>query len=162
MSDTSSLSDAPPVSPSFQALMETFASLSGVAAVQDSLGLELQAGPHTARVMPDAVHPEQLVIEVDVGPAADAPAAALALLHRINHMARFRHGWWVSLDMDDHIVMHTTRALARTDAGALETLLTDGLERAVALNGMWQACLTGPSEDTPQALPAWGLASVRA
>lgn len=162
MSTHFNLSDAPAASTSFQALMHSFASLSGLAHSGEGLGLELQAGPHTARVMPDPQHDELIVIEVDVGDATDAPAGALALLHRVNHMARYRHSWWVSLDMDDHIVLHTKRALARTDASALEVLLTDGLERAEAVSSMWQKCLLANTDEEAIVPPSWDSGALRA
>ena len=139
--NTSNLAQAPAANPSFLALLESFARHSGLGQPSDALGLELEAGAYTARVLPDGSNDEQLVVEVDLGSAHGAPAAALALLHRVNHVARFRHGWWVSLDMDDQIVLHTSRSIAQTDAGALENLLTAGLERAAALDGLWKKAL---------------------
>ncbi len=133
---------SPPPNPRFQALVESVSKASGLEAEVGNAGLLLQAGPYQLRVMPDGSDDERLVIEVDLADAAGAPAAALALLHRINHVSRFHHDWQISLDEDDRIVVHTRRLLARTDAGRLQELMTSGLERAAAAAGLWHKALT--------------------
>ena len=131
----------PPTNPRFQALIQSLSALSELPAEPGDAGLLLQAGPYQLRVMPDGSNDERLVIEVELADAADAPAPALALLHRINHVARFRHGWQLSLDEDDHIVLHTQRPLASTDASQLQDLMASGLERAAAVAGLWNKAL---------------------
>jgi hypothetical protein len=133
---------APPPNPRFQALIQSLSALSGLKAEPDDSGLLLQAGPYQLRVMPDGSDAERLVIEVELADAAGAPAAVLALLHRINHVSRFHHGWQISLDEDEHIVLHTQRLLARTDADRLQELMASGLERAAAAAGLWHKALT--------------------
>jgi len=143
----------------FAALIESFAQQVGLGQHRDGLGLTLEAGAYTATVLPDGSDDEQLVIEVSLGAARAAPAAALALLHRINHVARFRHPWQISLDMDEQIVLHTTRLISRTDASALQALLATGLERAAALDALWQKSLrlTEPAPDVMQAIDLHAL-----
>jgi hypothetical protein len=134
------LTDAP-TNPRFESLLAAFASRMGLPAPREGLGLQLQADPLTVRVLADAALEDRLLVEVDIAPAQDAPAQALALLHRINHVARLRHGWQVSLDEDDHIVMHTQRSLTKTDTAALESLLEAALDRATDLHALWQKTL---------------------
>lgn len=133
--------NSPPPNPRFQALIESVSKASGLETEVGNAGLLLQAGPYQLRVMPDGSDDERLVIEVELADAAGAPAAALALLHRINHVSRFHHGWQISLDEDEHIVLHTQRRLARTDAGRLQELMASGLERAAAAAGLWHKAL---------------------
>lgn len=145
--------DARP-SPAFEALMRSFAQRSGLPPPSDGLGLELQSGAYTARVLPEPGQAQRLLIEVQWGSAAQAPASALALLHRVNHVARFRHGWWASLDMDERLSLHTARELADTDAGALEAALHEGLQRAAALDRLWQQALgTDSAAQVGQSMP---------
>ena len=142
---------APSANPRFQALIQSLGQASGLSTEPEDAGLLLQAGPYQLRVMPDGSSDERLVIEVDLASAANAPAAALALLHRINHVARFHHGWQLSLDEDERIVLHTQRQLARTDASQLQDLMVSGLERAAAVAGLWQEAL--PWSRTDQSTP---------
>lgn len=143
----SKMPSSPSTNPRFQALIQSLSAASGLEAEPGDAGILLQAGPYQLRVMPDGSNDEGLVIEVELADAADAPAPALALLHRINHVARFHHGWQLSLDEDDRIVLHTQRLLARTDAGRLQELMASGLERAAAAAGLWHKALATLERD---------------
>lgn len=145
----------PAANPRFQALIRSLRAAGGWTTQADDAGLLLQAGPYQLRVMPDGSDDERLVIEVELADAAGAPAPALALLLRINHVARYHHGWQLSLDEDERIVLHTQRLLARTDAGQLQALMASGLERAAAAAGLWHKTLATLERDgsvSPDAL----------
>ncbi len=153
-----------PANPRFARLMQTFAERLGLPVPVEGLGLELQDESLTLRILADA--DDGLLVEVDVGSAHNAPAAALALLHRINHVARLRHGWQVGLDEDDHIVLNTRRSIARTDAGALERLVDAGLERADSLQRLWHKALQSLEQEGQsrgaETLPAFSAGALRA
>lgn len=131
--------DTPLASTSFVALIQAFKTFVNVemASLHDPVGLEFTAQGHTARVLPHPTKPSGLLVEIDVCAVGDANAAAPLLMHRLNYMARFTHAWSVAIDADDEVVIYTTRAIANTDAGALETLIVDGFERAAAIQQLW-------------------------
>lgn len=145
MSDTHV--DTPSVSTSFVALIQAFQAFVKVEVnhLDDPIGLEFSAQGHTVRVMPHPTQASALLVEVDVCAVGDPNAAAPLLMHRINYAARFTHGWSVAIDADDEVVIYTTRAIARTDAGALEALMVDGIERATAIQQLWSQQSTATS-----------------
>ena len=151
---------APGDNPRFRALIEALSELSGLQAAPG--GLQAQAGPYLLRVLPDGSHDDRLVIEVKLASASDAPAAALALLHRVNHVARFHHGWQISLDEDDGIVLHTQRLISRTDARTLEALMASGLERAAHVAGLWHKSLQAIDSGAPAPAFNWEPGALRA
>lgn len=147
-------------SPSLVALLRAFAEFAGLpdAAAEDPLGLEIEAGPYVARVLPDPNDDRQFLIEIDVCPRDEAGADALEVLHRVNYAARFVHPWTAGIDGGDTIVMYARRAVAATDAGALEALVGDGIDRAAALRALWTAASRGAA--TASGAPL-GLGAIR-
>lgn len=148
------------VSAPFAALVQAFAAFTGLPGQLDehAFGVEFDAGPHAARVLPHPLDDGWLQVEVEVCSAAQASARPLAMLHGLNSAARFEHRWLICIDADDTLLIHTGRALASTDAGALEGLIVDGLERAQALAALWQSALDG---DAASASPAASEADLR-
>jgi hypothetical protein len=118
----------------------------------DEVGLTFTAQAHTARVMPHPTQPSALLVEVDVCAVGDTDAAAPLLMHRLNYLARFSHGWSLAIDADDMVVIYTTRSIARTDAGALEALIVDGLERAGAIEQLWLQQSTATPATAPSGI----------
>jgi hypothetical protein len=105
----------------------------------DPLGITFEAEGLVARIFPHA--DEALaVIEVtalsldDIG-KDDVARLALALL-RLNHEARFEHGWSVVIDDGNQLNVTTTVAVADTRAGMLGAILYDGIDRAVSLSSI--------------------------
>lgn len=125
----------------FVALTSAFCEFAGLPAVdaQDTAGFEIEAGPHVARVLPDPSDDARLVVEIDVCPKDAANARALEVLHRLNYATRFTHPWTSGIDGDDTVVIYTRRTIAEMDVGALEALIADGIDRAVALRTLWDS-----------------------
>jgi hypothetical protein len=102
----------------------------------DPLGLEIEIEGRLARVLPHADE-ERAVIEIEVrslSGADESDTAQLALqLLRLNHEARFEHGWSAVLDDEDVLCLSTTIELRHTEPDALANLLSDGIARAEAL-----------------------------
>lgn len=138
--ETEALTASPP-GPRFRALMRAVSALTEFPTQTDDAGLLIQAGPYQLRVLPEGDGDQRLVIEIELAHAKDAPASALALLHRVNHMARFHHGWQISLDEDDHIVLHTLRLTSALNAELMQDLMATGLERAAEVAGVWTQAL---------------------
>ena len=129
------------------ALMSSFAGYAGLPPVgtDDAQGLELEAPPYVARVLPHPADDTQLVVEIDVCPKDEASGDALEVLHRLNYAARFAHPWTAGIDAEDTIVIYTQRPIADTDVGALDALIGDGIARAAALRALWtSACARTP------------------
>ena len=133
----------PPASGVFIALMKAFAEFAQMPGevADDAIGISFDTDAHAVRVLPHPDRAEQLVVEVDVcaiGPSSEA-AAPLALVHRLNYAARFEHAWLAAVDPDDRLVLFTTRNIAATDPGELESLIVAGLEKAEALGELWRS-----------------------
>lgn len=143
------MSDMNTAPSSFVALMQAFQAFVHVKVENpsDPVGLEFKAQGHTARVMPHPTRPSGLLVEIDVCAAGESNAAAL-LLHRLNYLARFAHTWSMAIDDDDVVVIYTTRTIASTDSGALEALIVDGLNRATAIQRLWEQQLIGMKTPT--------------
>ena len=131
------MNDTPTLSP-FQHWILEAATASGLSVPPhiDPLGIELEAEGHLARVTPHS-NDTLAITEVDVCSLADVSEESLAQLAvqllRINHEARFEHGWQIVLDDDDTIGITTTLSMSATDAETLAMVLVDGIERACAL-----------------------------
>ncbi len=142
--------EVPVASDQFVALIGEFARSVGLQGEPDALGVEFVVGDHSVLIMPHPGEPERLVAEVSVGPLDEGPGAAedrLRLLHLINEASRFEHDWLATLTQDDTILLYTIREIVRTDAGQLQVLLADGIERAEAL----MTILAGDAESAPAA-----------
>lgn len=125
-------------------LIGSFAELAGLPPVdpENAEGLEIQAGPYVARVLPDPADDNLFLLEVDVCPRGEAGARGLEVMHRLNYAARLDHGWTAGIDGEDTVVIYTRRAVRDTDAGALERLISDGIDRAAALRRVWTSANT--------------------
>ena len=110
-----------------------------VPAELDPLGLAFEAEGRVARVMPHA--DEALaVIEVMATSLDDIPEDAVRLLAvqllRLNHEARFEHGWSIVIDDNDRLTVTTTVSLSGTRGNMLAEILYDGIDRAAALSAI--------------------------
>ena len=126
----------------------------------DPLGLEFEAEGRMARVIP---HADESLAVIEVQACAlhelgEEALAALALdLMRLNHEARFEHGWVAVIDDEDWLSVSTTVAVAATLGEALGECLWDGLARATQLQAVAQS-LQSPEVAAVQApLPAEAL-----
>lgn len=122
----------------------------------DPLGLSFEAEGRVARILPHA-DDDLAVIEVraaSLDEVADNDRARLAVqLLRLNHEARFEHGWSIVLDDADHLTVTTTVALSATRANELTAILYDGIDRAAALSTV-VAELIGLPDSDPDPEPA--------
>src|SRR5947207_12483488 len=103
----------------------------------DPLGLSFEAEGRVARVLPHADEGLAVieVIAVSLDDIGEDAAARLAVqLLRLNHEARFEHGWSIVLDDSDRLTVTTTVALADTRGNMLAEILYDGIDRATALS----------------------------
>jgi hypothetical protein len=129
----------------------------------DPLGLTFEAEGRVARIFPHA--DEGLaVIEVtaisldDV--AEDDVARLAARLLRLNHEARFEHGWCIVLDDDSRLNVTTTVAVADTSGSLLAELLYDGIDRATSLSTIVSGLMSAePSE--PETSPFVTAGAIR-
>ena len=116
-----------------------------------SLVLEFEAPPHTCRVMPHPADSDRLVIEVMVRylgeSAQDLTRDSALLIHRLNAQARVEHDWVATVDESDHLVIWLTLEIARTRVPDLQAWLVEGIERAQALNALWEGDRSPPESD---------------
>ena len=129
----------------------------------DPLGITFEAEGRVARIFPHA--DEALaVIEVTavaLDDVADDDVARLAVrLLRLNHEARFEHGWSIVLDDDSRLNVTTTVAVADTSGNLLAELLYDGIDRAASLSTIVSGLMSAePSE--PETRPFVTASAIR-
>src|SRR5262245_33504515 len=96
----------------------------------DPLGLEFEAEGRVARIIP---HGDEAlaVIEVEVQSLEDlreSDVARLAVqLLKLNHEARFEHGWSIVIDDDDMLSVTTTLRLDAVRGNRLAEILYEGI-----------------------------------
>jgi hypothetical protein len=131
-----------------------------VPAEVDPLGLTFEAEGRVARIFP---HTDEALAVIEVTALSLADIArddvakddmakddmarlALALL-RLNHEARFEHGWSIVIDDDNQLDVTTTVAVADTRAGMLGAILYDGIDRAKSLSSVVAELRSAPAFD---------------
>jgi hypothetical protein len=123
-----------------------------VPAELDPLGLSFEAEGRVVRIFPhaDDAHAVIEVTATTLDDAAEDGFARLAVqLHRLNHEARFEHGWSVVLDDSNRLNVTTTVDVTHTRAKMLTGILYDGLDRAKALSAVVSG-LAGALESEPE------------
>jgi len=138
----------------FLSVLSDFSRAVGLPQSADAQGIEFAAGDFTVVVFPHPGQPEALVAEVVVAaldPGSQTTHALLRALHLINESARFEHDWLIALSPDDAILMYTIRGVAQTNAGELEALLCEGIERAEALREVIAGLISGAQSDSQSA-----------
>lgn len=141
----------------FENLLESFLILAGQDPVgaKGSRGFEFESGAHTVRVFPDG-EGARVIIEVDVqslSPDEVENAPLLLMLHRLNEAARSEHGWAVTIDEADGILLSTSLPLAETDGVKLQTSVTEALDRAESLTALIAQFSNSASEGSGEAIP---------
>jgi hypothetical protein len=111
-----------------------------------------------ARIMPHA-EDELAVIEVVAISLNDIPEDDIARLAvqllRLNHEARFEHGWSIALDDADGLNVTTTVSVAGTQPSHLAEILYDGIGRAASLSAVVSGLIgaaeaaAAPAETSP-------------
>jgi len=120
-----------------------------VPAEADPLGLSFEAEGHVVRVFPHA-DDALAVIEVTALPVSDLAeddVSRLAVqLLRLNHEARFEHGWSIVIDDSDRLNVTTTVAVSGTPASLLGEILYDGIDRAQSLSTVVAGLMSAETE----------------
>lgn len=147
----------------FENLLESFLILAGQdpAGAKGSRGFEFESGAHTVRVFPDGAG-ARVIIEVDVQtlrPDEVEKAPLLLMLHRLNEAARPEHGWTVTIDEGDAILLSTSLPLAETDGVKLQSAVTEALDRAESLTALIAQFSTSAPEGSGGAIPEAAAAS---
>jgi len=105
----------------------------------DPLGLSFEAEGRVVRIFPHA-DDAHAVIEVTAAALdglAEGDVGRLAVqLHRLNHEARFEHGWSIVLDDSNRLNVTTTVDVTHRQAKMLPGILYDGIDRAKALSAV--------------------------
>jgi len=129
----------------------------------DPLGLSFEADGRVARILPHADE-DLAVIEVTaiaLDDSAEDDVARLAVqLLRLDHEARFEHGWRIVLDDNDRLNVTTTVAVPGTRGNELRDILYDGVERARALSAV-VAGLLGAGAPEPETTEMPGTGAIR-
>lgn len=109
-------------------------------------GLEFESDEMLTSVLPHPRDAGQLIVEVSLATVdlGELSADALLLLHQINDRARREHDWVIGIDENLVLAISCVRTTDTLDAMALQSLMTDGIERARALRGVWQAAQLDP------------------
>jgi hypothetical protein len=116
----------------------------------DPLGLSFEAEGRVARIFPHA-DDDLAVIEVmasSLDEVAENDLARLAVqLLKLNHEARFEHGWSIVLDDANNLNATTTVSVSATRANTLAEILYDGIDRAAALSTVVAELINVPASD---------------
>ena len=126
----------------------------------DPLGLSFEAEGRVARIMP---HADEGLAVVEVAAASlddveenDRARLAVQIL-RLNHEARFEHGWSIVLDDSNRLNVTTTLSLADTRASMLAEILYDGIDRAASLSTIVSGLIDAkPPQPETGAMPGAG------
>jgi hypothetical protein len=135
-----------------------------VPAEMDPLGLSFEAEGRVARIMPHA-EDELAVIEVtaislkDVG-EDDIARLAVQLL-RLNHEARFEHGWAIVLNDGDGLTVTTTVSVSGTRPSQLAEILYDGIDRAASLSAVVSGLIGAVEAAEPETTAVAGTGVIR-
>ena len=135
----------------FRALIQDFCTEAGLAMSNDTLGIEFEVEGHVTLIVPDPRNATRMLIDVSVLTLPQARADLLLTLHQLNHAARLEHDWVITIDVADRLCLHSQREIATCHAADLQSLLSEGIERAQALQGLWQELLEAQA---PEAQPA--------
>lgn len=111
----------------------------------DSIGAEIELEGRLLRIL-GSEDPDTVVIEADVCALPGDPAMMTELLfelHRINHEARFVHGWCAVIDDTGALLVNNALPAAAVSAQGLENWLGEALDRAEALASVAEALLGG-------------------
>jgi hypothetical protein len=103
----------------------------------DPLGLSFEAEGRVARILPHADEALAVieVVAISLGDVAESEVERLAVqLLRLNHEARFEHGWSVVIDEGNRLNVTTTLSVADTRGSMLTEILYDGIDRAASLS----------------------------
>lgn len=129
----------------------------------DPLGLTFEAEGRVARIFPHADE-ETAVIEVTAISLDDAPENDLARLAvqllRLNHEARFEHGWSIVIDDANRLNITTTVSVSATSGNKLTEILYDGIDRAAALSVVFSGLLNAAASDRDTSAVA-GVGAIR-
>jgi hypothetical protein len=140
----------------FRALIEEFAAEAGLVMQDDSLGIEFEVEGHVTLIVPDPRRASRMLIDVSVLTLPDVQADLLKVLHQLNHATRIEHDWVITIDSADRLCLHTQREIAACKASDLQILLSEGIERAQALQTFSQQAvesLSSGSRDAPLTVP---------
>ena len=125
---------------SWTPLLQQFGLTYGLAVDSDASVLEFEFQGLGLVVCPHPRHADRLIAEVDVIEFDDEPEAGqLALLLRVNEAARFEHDWTIVLDGERRVALYTTAPAEGMTIANLEQLITDGIDRALALQAVLDA-----------------------
>lgn len=129
----------------------------------DPLGLSFEVEGRVARIFPHA-DDDLAVIEVVASSmdelAEDDLARLTVQLLRLNHEARFEHGWSIVLDDGSNLTVTTTVSVSATPAKMLTEILYDGVDRAAALSTVVAGLIDVPAADPepgPVVIPAGSM-----
>jgi len=130
----------------------------------DPLGLSFEAEGRVARIMPHADEGLAVVevAAISLDDIAENDLGRLAVqLHRLNHEARFEHGWSIVIDDSDSLNVTTTVSLADTRGNMLAEILYDGIDRAASLATVVSGLLSAGEPEpetgaTPGMIPGAG------
>lgn len=125
------------MSQAFQILLQEFAASHGLPSQDSAYGLEFECEGLGVYLVGHPLHPDRVLVEVQVAVLPDDPdAARLALLLQINEAARFEHDWVITLDGQMQVSLSTSTDLAQLTVQSLETLMLDGVERGLLLRDL--------------------------
>lgn len=140
----------------FQALIQDFATLKGLAWTPDSLGLNFETETAEVFVLPHPLHEDRALVEVALRQLNELDQGRLApLMLQINELARFEHDWRIVMDSEGVVILCTEVALTELRAENLDSVLADGLDRGQALQELLESAL---QDEAALGEPSTGLA----
>jgi hypothetical protein len=129
----------------------------------DPLGLSFEAEGRVARVLPHADEALAVieVVAISLDDVAESEVERLAVqLLRLNHEARFEHGWSVVIDDGNRLNVTTTLSVADTRGSMLTEILYDGIDRAASLSTIVTGLMSAEQSE-PETGPIPGAGAIR-
>lgn len=144
------------MNPSWTELLQAFASAHGLAVDAEAAVVEFDFQGLGVIIGPHPLHDDRLIAEVDVIEFDIEPEARhLALILQINEAARFEHDWTIVIDGDRRVLLYTTGRSGDMTPATLEQLISEGIDRALALQTLLDAAQesdpAAPGQDAPRA-----------
>jgi hypothetical protein len=150
------------MSQAFNVLLQEFAAAHGLPSEDSAYGLEFECEGLGVYLVGHPLHPDRVLVEVQVAVLPDDPdPARLALLLQINEAARFEHDWVITMDGQMQVSLSTSAELAQLTVQSLESLMLDGVERGLLLKDLLSSAADAAAGDDDAAAPSGDALIIR-
>ena len=148
------MSDNLSTSTAFDVLLQEFCADVGLTLDGRKEGIEFEADQHVVLITTDPRQSDRILIDVTVQVLEALDPRLMIALHQLNDSARLQHDWVISIGVDDRLRIHTQKDLASCRPSDLQTVFTEGIERAQALQTLFETFEQAGESGSPIAASA--------